>query len=843
MRGARLVGISSVPFCFVCVVRFISIHHMKSLASEIRMYEPAIILDAFISRKKRRQVLRILGVLVAFLGLVLCGFMLFGSLSKEAYTLGVLITDAKYLTGTFCIVLGLYIALLLVTFFYHTLYFRGLNSVHKERFIEKEGITRETALVLASYPTDITKSFLTSSYGYEIMIRSGINMSEVNAFLISPRQYVARESLVFPPHTFVTLQDVGEFLLKTDVSFNEFLFKQGVTPELFLGANEWVWRVRMQSKQKRRWWSRDALGTITGIGREFSYGSAYALQRYQRDISVTSAFSVFLSDTAYADDVIKRIETTLTREKSANVLLIGEPGVGKMDILIEFGRRIREGHSLASLSAKRIVVFDVNAFIADHDTKGDFESSFLSLMAQAERAGNIIIVIENISTFLRSVSALSVDAGDLMSTFLSSPYVQIVGTTDPENYHVQLEPNHELLQHFEPITIEVPDLLSSIRVLEEATWIHERSGGFYFTYPAVVRIAESAEQYIVEGVMPDKAVRLLAEIGSRAQQEQVKIVDVVFVDTYVSQKTGIPSGPITVHERDRLMHLENVLQERVVGQHRAVSVIASAMRRSRSGIQSHEKPIGTFLFLGSTGVGKTETAKALAYTFFESEEHMVRFDMSEFSGPDGLGRLLGTKDVVGLLPTALREHPYCVLLLDEFEKSSEAVRDLFLQVFDEGVFTDARGTKVNARNTIIIATSNAGSDLVWKYAQEGKHPEDEKDTIINAIVERHIYKPELLNRFDAVVLFEVLSEADQRTIARLMLTDLQERIKKQGYELAIDDILLDVLMKEGYNPEFGARPMRRAIQDIVEEKVARKIIEGALARGSIIHFTPEDFIE
>jgi ATP-dependent Clp protease ATP-binding subunit ClpC len=375
------------------------------------------------------------------------------------------------------------------------------------------------------------------------------------------------------------------------------------------------------------------------------------------------------------------------------------------------------------------------------------------------------------------------------------------------------------------------------------SWGYEHDHHVFFTYPAVVKIAESADRYVVEGVMPDKAVSLMAEIASRAEQSGVKIILDSFVNESVQAKTGIPTGPVTDKERELLVHLEDVLHERVIGQRDAIKAIASAMRRARAGIQSSERPISSFLFLGSTGVGKTETAKALAYTFFGSEDTMLRFDMSEFSDSDGLSRLVGTSAQAGALSSALREHPYSVVLLDEFEKSSESVHDLFLQILDEGMFTDAKGAQVNARNCIIIATSNAGSDIIFEYVKKGEKPADHKDEIIDTIINRAIYKPELINRFDAVVLFETLGETEQKQIAGLMLQDLQKRMRDRGYELVVDDMLIEVLMMKGFDPEFGARPLRRAIQDVLEERIAAKIIRENLQRGAIIQFTPEDFAE
>ncbi len=814
---------------------------MKTVSAEIRAYTPALAFDAILPRKQRTFLMRILSIILFILAGILCFYVVKDTISVGALAYTSILGDAHALTGAFCIIAGIYGVLVLLTLYYNTFYFRGLSTVYGEDLAEGEGVTHEFALVCGANEDDLTSAFLTSSYGNEIMIRSGVPHGDVETFLQGTRPRIGTSALTLTLGHFLTLQDLGEYIFANDSQFKDFLFRHGVTPALFSGANEWVWRVRAVYKKRQRWWSKDNLGTKNGIGRELSYGSAYNMKRFQRDINTTSAFSVFLSNTAYANEVIEHIEATLIRTKAANVMLIGEPGVGKMDILIEFARRIREGHSIASLSAKRIVVFDTDLFVATYSSKADFEPAFLNLMLQTERAGNVVVVIENFTSFLDSVSALEVNAADLLGRFLTSRDVQIVATVDPQSYHATLEANQQLLQYFEPVLIEVPDLSSTVRVLEESSWTHEHTFNLYFTYPAIVRIAECADQYIVEGVMPDKAVSLLAEVAARAGQDKQTIVDAEFVDIAVSEKTGIPAGPVRDAERDKLMHLEEVLHKRVVGQERAISVIANAMRRARAGIQGRDKPIGTFLFLGSTGVGKTETAKALAYTFFGSEEHMMRFDMSEFSGADGLTRLIGSQEAGGALSSTLREHPYGVLLLDEFEKSDGAVRDLFLQVFDEGIFTDAHGQKVNARNTIIIATSNAGSDLIWKFVQEGKTPEDEKETIINTIIERKIYRPELLNRFDAVVLFEMLGEEEQRTIAGFMLSELVKRIKDKGYELVVDDVLIDVLMKEGYDPQFGARPMRRAIQDIIEERVARKILEGGLRVGDTIRFTPEDF--
>jgi len=291
------------------------------------------------------------------------------------------------------------------------------------------------------------------------------------------------------------------------------------------------------------------------------------------------------------------------------------------------------------------------------------------------------------------------------------------------------------------------------------------------------------------------------------------------------------------------LHLEDKLHQQVIGQEAALSAIARTMRRARAGIQSAEKPIGSFLFLGPTGVGKTETAKALANIFFGGEGNMQRIDMSEFSGDDALEKLIGDGETGGTLPTMLREHPYSVILLDEFEKARQPVHDIFLQVLDEGMFTDSRGTKVNARNTIIIATSNAGSKLILRTVQQRGELATLAQEIIDSIIKEGIYRPELINRFDSTIIFEPLNVAQQTEVASLMLGGLYERVKDKGYEVSVGADLLDVLVEKGYSPEFGARPMQRVLQDVVEEKIAQKIISGEVHKGDTIKLSRADFSE
>jgi len=301
-------------------------------------------------------------------------------------------------------------------------------------------------------------------------------------------------------------------------------------------------------------------------------------------------------------------------------------------------------------------------------------------------------------------------------------------------------------------------------------------------------------------------------------------------------------------EKEKLLHLEDILHERIIGQEEAVSLISGAMRRARAGVRSPQQPIGSFLFIGPTGVGKTETSKALAEVFFGDEAAISRLDMSEYQTDDALARLIGSFEGgrTGALSKILREKPYGVLLLDEFEKTNQEVHDLFLQILDEGFFSDMKGKRVNARNIIFIATSNAGSDIIWDMVKRGEmsagggSASGVKDELVEEIIKRGKFKPELINRFDGVVLFHPLEIDHLVKIAHLMLTKLKKRLLGRGVDLVVNDALVNYVAKNGYDPVFGARPMKRIIQEKVEQAVAEKLISGELHKGSKMEFALRD---
>ena len=805
---------------------------MNTLQDSIQQYKPSIRLTSVMSRRTL-SVLRKL----SFAGIVICSF---GTIVTNFFFAG---QYASELLGASLIFSALWLEQLLTFSYHNSYYFRGLNSIIGLDEEPINGATYDVAEATLKNENDLTLAFCNSQFGSITLLRSGLNPEQVGEFIRGPRQKITASSVILPEDEIFSLIGLGKYLLAYDYGFRNMLKEAGIREEIFLGALRWVVGSYHQEKRAMRWWSKDNLSRTTGIGREWSYGTAYLLEKFSRDIRTSAVFSTLSADATFATEKVKEIESSLVRARSSNVLIIGESGVGKIDLVMELNKRMQTGKSLDAIAGRQIIVLDTNLLFATHKDKQELELTILKMFDEAIKAGNIIIVIENLSTFVREAETMGVFIPELIDQYLSLPQLQIIATDTPASYHTYLETLGGFTRRFDEVLIDTPDLTSTTRILQSIALQNELKYRTIFTYAGLHAVTTSADRYIVEGVMPDKAIELLIDVATRANQERVDIISEDYVYKLVSEKTGVPVGPIRNSERDLLLHLEDKLHKQVVGQQVAIDAIARTMRRGRAGIQNSEKPIGSFLFLGPTGVGKTETAKALAKVFFGGEDKMRRLDMSEYSGEDALEKLIGDGEKAGSLPTILREHPYCVLLLDEFEKATQPIHDIFLQVLDEGSFTDSRGNKVNARNTIIIATSNAGSDLILRTVKQRKVLATLYQKIIDHVIKEGTYRPELINRFDSTVIFEPLTTAQQTEVANLMLGGLYERVKEKGYEVNVSEDLLDMLVKKGYDPEFGARPMQRVLQDVIEEKIAQKIISGAVKKGDTINLTRADFTE
>jgi ATP-dependent Clp protease ATP-binding subunit ClpA len=429
-----------------------------------------------------------------------------------------------------------------------------------------------------------------------------------------------------------------------------------------------------------------------------------------------------------------------------------------------------------------------------------------------------------------------VDPVGILDYYLSGTTTSFIATLNPAQFYGQLDRDSRIVERFEVIKADDGNTYASVESIQSLIPRYEDRFGVIFTYPALQAVAESAARYHYDGVLSDKMRDILDEVIPYARSKNKRIISADEVLGLIEVQTGIPAKEAKSDEKELLLNLEDALHKRVIGQEEAISGISNALRRSRSGVGNKNKPMGSFLFLGPTGVGKTETAKALSSIFFKSESNFVRLDMSEFQGDDALAKLTGAFGVSerGVLIKKIQERPYGVFLLDEFEKTNTAVKDLFLQIFDEGFFSDMQGKKIFVRDYIFIATSNAGSEKIWQMSEKGEDLSNKKDELINSIIGEGVFKPELINRFDGVILFHPLTASNLTKIARLMLENLKKRVYSNGINLEITSELVEYVAATGYDPKFGARTMNRVIQDKIEQYISKGILSGEITKGTTI---------
>lgn len=803
------------------------------LEKSLRKYAPANALDRLIPLNWREKMKDFLIDLTIIIFILSFAFPLYSG--TVAYT--------SLAQGLALFFLGLTFLVVCIESFYEDLYFDDLPTIYSEphfKIPDMSGTYIVSEIMKKVGRGDIVTGLFRSRPGNFLAIRLDIPLSEINLFLKNKKEKITPELLD------VQIEDKSDLfdcfvtsLYKLDREFKEFVFKYSVKEKELSGTAKWITKQFERDKREKRWWGRDYLSRMEGIGKDWSYGKAFLLEKYATKIEDSYNFSG--SGLGHHKKEVGEMESILTRRNEANVLLVSDDDLQKMGILIELSKKII-GDKILALQNKNVLILDINQVITGKRTKAEFEEELVNMLSGAERAGNIILVLKNLPGSMINSKALESDLLGLMGPYLNSPSLQFIALSDIKSFHEHIENNLSAMEKFETMLLKEDTEDNLVYNLQKETAELEQRFGVLFTYSSLVSIAENASRYFMGQIISDKALNMLLELPQLVRKQGRKIITKKDVLDMLQEKTGIPMGEISKEEKDKLLNLEEILHKHVISQDEAISAISSTLRRSRSGIESENKPMGSFLFLGPTGVGKTETAKALSEVFFGSEKKMTRLDMSEYSGPDSISKLIGSFETgkQGVLTSLLRESQYGVLLLDEFEKASREVHNLFLQILDEGVFSDMVGKKVNARNLIIIATSNAGSSTIWNFVKEGKSLADNKQIIVDEIIQQGLFRPELLNRFDGVILFHPLDNSDLKQIATLMLKKLAKRLEDKSLELVITDELIDYLVEKGSDPTFGARPINRAIQDNVEEIVARKLIGGEVKPGSKLTISKED---
>ncbi len=604
---------------------------------------------------------------------------------------------------------------------------------------------------------------------------------------------------------------------------------------------------------------------------------------------------------------IERIMQILCRRQKNNPIIIGEPGVGKTAVVEGLAQLIVAKKVPDILQNVKIVGLDVSGIVAGSKYRGEFEERLKKCVKEVKDAGDIILFIDEIHTIIGAGSAEgSMDAAAILKAPLSRGDIQVVGATTIEEFRKHFEKDAALERRFQPVVVGEPSEEQATRILQGLRPRYEEHHKVHFTDEALQSAVQLADRYIQDRYLPDKAIDVMDEAGARMRirnmtlppelqdseeklkhvqneknaavksqdfekaaklrdkeaklreeldtarkdweersEKEVKEVTSQDVADVVSMTTGIPVSNLTEAETEKLLRMEGVLHERVIGQNEAVTAVSKAIRRSRAGLKDPKRPAGSFIFLGPSGVGKTELSKALAEFLFNSEESLISFDMSEYMEKHTVSRLVGSPpgyvgyDEGGQLTKAVRQHPYSVVLFDEIEKAHPDVFNILLQILEEGRLTDAQGRTVDFRNTIIIMTSNVGAreiaqDTPVGFAS-GRRGLSDKEINTSVMAElKKLFRPEFLNRVDEVIVFKTLTDDELNRIVRLLVDDLRQRLIEQSMTINLSDAACDHIRREGTDAAFGARPLRRAIQRLLEDPISDQILEGRWTSGSVI---------
>lgn len=635
---------------------------------------------------------------------------------------------------------------------------------------------------------------------------------------------------------YVSVTEILSAVAELSKEVKDLLFDIGVDERKLTNVIVWA---RIREKMARDYAKLSKAGRLRpkhGMDRAMTAVATPFLNRMSEDITARAQYG--------------NVETCVAREKEVaeifqvveggqnNVLLVGTHGVGKRSIVEGIAERMIDGDVPSRLNDKRLVQLSISSLLSGASPSGAIERLIMCLNEIA-RAGNIILFINDLHELL-GVSVgqddKSLDVAGTLAEFLSSGSFLVFATTTSEAFATEID-GSKLSTVFTRIEVKEMDEDQAIQVLESKTGYLEYKEKVFYAYEAIARAVELSRKFYRDTPLPGSALEVLTEaaVFSRSKKGADSLVLGEEVAAVVAQKTHIPLTAVSGDESEKLLHLEDEMHKRVVGQDEGVKLVASALRRARAEMRSLNRPIANFLFLGPTGVGKTELAKTIADVYFGGEKQMIRLDMSEYQEKSSIYRLIGEpgEKGTGILTEAVRRKPFALLLLDEIEKADRDILNLFLQVMDDGRLTDSSGRVVDFSNIIIIATSNAGTRYVQEQIAQGVDQQVIKEHLIRGELKDH-FRPEFLNRFDGIVLFQPLSKTSIREITSLLLQRIGNDLEAKGIRLKIEEGALDYFSDVGFDPEFGARPLRRVLQEKVENKLADYLLSGKLHRRSTV---------
>ena len=642
-------------------------------------------------------------------------------------------------------------------------------------------------------------------------------------------------------HLRIELGDALSALAKTDLTFRRILVANNLKAEDIENLTLWLESIEEKIKQRKRFWEYENLAKRGTLAKNWTAGYTITLDKYSFDLtdSIRKKDLEFIGH----QEAMGLMERTLALGEINNVLLMGESGSGRRSMIYALVQKSILGKSLPELNYKRVVELDMSALLAKLESSEEVESVLDRIFQEVLSAGNIILLIDEFHNYIGQGARPGViDISGIISPYLRLSQFQIIAITTYEGLHRYIEKNSSILSLFKKVEVSGISKEETLTLLEYLTFVLEKKHKVFISYPALSQIISLTGRYFPSFPFPEKAIDVLdAAAVYVASLKKEKVVLPKHIARIVAEKTEIPVGELAAKEREALLNLEDLIHQRIINQEEAVREVSTALRRARSDITIRKGPMGCFLFLGPTGVGKTETSKALAENYFGSEDKMIRLDMSEFQDIKDIPRLIGSEKEIGLLTSSVRESPFSLILLDEIEKAHPNILNLFLQVLDEGHLTDGFGRKINFKNTIIIATSNAGYQVILEALKKKTDWLKVKQQLLDELFEKAIFRPEFINRFDAMVVFQPLSKENLLEIAELMLSGIKKNLEEKGIEFVITKELKEKIVELGYNPTFGAREMRRVIQDKVENVLAEALLSGEVKRGQRIGIDPTEF--
>ena len=660
----------------------------------------------------------------------------------------------------------------------------------------------------------------------------------------------------------------------------------------------------------------DGANTKKETRRKGSYNSTATLNQFGEDLT-KKAEEGKLDPVVGRKEEIQRVIQILSRRTKNNPCLIGEPGVGKTAVVEGLAQKIVAGDIPEILKDKRVVTLDISGMVAGAKYRGDFEERIKKALNEVKKAGDVILFIDEIHTIVGAGAADgAIDAANILKPLLARGEIQLIGATTLNEYRKYIEKDSALERRFSPVNVKEPTPSDTIEILNGLRDKYEAHHNVKITKEAIEAAVKLSVRYINDRFLPDKAIDLIDEASSRARiktytepenlkelQTKIEEIEKDKEEAVRSQKfekaaslrdkekelkekyekeeqkwknkntkqvtniteeniaevistwTGIPVYKITENENERLKNLEKELHKRVVGQNEAVEAVAKAIKRGRVGLKDPNRPIGSFLFLGPTGVGKTELSKALAQCLFGDESSMIRIDMSEYMEPHSVSKLIGSPpgyvgfEEGGQLTEKIRRKPYAVILFDEIEKAHPDVMNMLLQILEDGRLTDSQGRTVNFKNTVIIMTSNLGARVITDkkslgFSNNEKQEDSQKDyeetkKEVMQILKKEL-RPEFINRIDEIIVFHKLNDEEIRKIVDIMIAEVERRLKEQNIEIEVDDSVKDFIAKTGVDKAFGARPLRRTIQNLLEDKLAEEILDGNIQKNKVTKITTKD---